>query len=286
MRSSVCASTRRIYLMRVRQMRELDLRCNYKGLRNLFGRFRDGRGSSELRQFLYAVEWHRDCKEKKPLSRGKEKRPKRLLKGRRYLCAVALPRGAILWDQLRDLLQWMTSRNAPVAELEDMLIVWGTGLRTSQLAGLTADKFSIRQHAVVLTIDKIHDPQRNMRDRALVETRVCHPYVAALLATRLESRRAADGRLALVCPEWVSALANAWVQQGARALGWTRNLCWDGAHCLRHGVAAEVMPQGVDAVQAVLGQASVSCALHYGRSNAERLAMRRRERKRRGRRGD
>ena len=187
--SGLSPATLRNYRSRVVEMRALGLRRNYEGLEDLLSQFRDGRSPAALSQFYYAVRWHRDLTNKRAFTWRQEKRLKRLLQGRNRMHTDSRPRGAIPWDKLCALVRWMQERGASAETLEDLLIVWGTGLRTSQVGTVTVKDFAIRPDAVVMRVDKIHDPHRNMRARARRETRYCQQHIIATLTARLRRHR-------------------------------------------------------------------------------------------------
>ncbi len=186
-------------------------------------------------------------------------------------------RGAITWNLLTVILEELQLRDPRFSLMHRRAIIvcWATGLRTCQMSTVRARMFKQENDGTIsLTIPKIHDPKEKSRGGPpKMEDRVVEAHGTEVLRIFLQCRSGHETLLPVGL--WKPAQINQWIQLAAQARPdvFDPNLLWDGAHCLRHGVATDVL-QSTNDVRAVLkvtGQATTQMGRWYGRSTASRL---------------
>ena len=186
-------------------------------------------------------------------------------------------RGAITWHLLTVILDELQQRIPRFSQLQRRAIIlcWATGLRTCQMPTVRTRMFTQHDDGTIsLTIQKIHDPKEKSRGGPpKMEYRVVESHGTEILRIFLQCR-GSDETL-LPAGTWKKNQINEWIQLVTRARPdlFDPNLLWDGAHCLRHGVATEVMQSTnkVSEVLKVTGQAATQMGRWYGRGTAARL---------------
>lgn len=189
-------------------------------------------------------------------------------------------RGAITGDLLTFLLD--TLRAAPYnigLDVErSILLCWCCALRTSQMPKVCPNDFTLEDDGnITLRLTKIHDPTLAARGGVpRVEVRTVAKRGLGVL--RLFLRGALNKKEPLF-PKgvWMPTRVNKWVKEIARANPdrFDPDLEWDGAHCFRHGIAAETLSKTgkIAEVVKVTGHRSEWMAGKYARTNATRKAQ-------------
>ncbi len=182
-------------------------------------------------------------------------------------------RGAIDMSKLDELTWFLhTKKKRSAGEIRAIIACWATALRTSQMSTVCAGDFHLNEAGTgyILTLAKIHDPKlwATRGGRPRIEVRDVHEIGTPIIAEAIAGK-AKDTPL---WPQWKPRVVCRLIQECAVHCGWPPELKWNGAHCLRHGVAAEVFfRKGIGAAAKVTGHVGY-CVKRYIESNERRLA--------------
>lgn len=271
-RASVKPRTRAGYESRLRTLRAAGCKPSYKGLLKMIQR-KDGTKAVSLGNTRSAVTWYRQVHGLDPLTPAQLTHIRTCLRGRRRLMAPTREKGAIDFDHLQQLLEFMKSRPARWSDEDrrNIKIAWGTALRTSQMQKLRRRHFIRVGDEWALRIAEQHNPRAGDRDAPRMRTAVVHQKVQVTLELHLPSLQPND----LVSPHWNAERYNRLIKEAAEELGWDDKLAWKGVHQLRHGVAVDLAEhEGLDAARALTGHrrpaAPVGTVGRYAATNEAR----------------
>ena len=235
---SVCESTRRSYMSHLRTHHLLGYPQTYDGLMSRI-LLLDTTACGALEALRSAMQWALRVRGAPPMTEEQLETIRRRLRARRQMLGVTAKRGAITWDLLVELIGWLVNtKRGTLEQRRELIIAWGTGLRSNQVQTLRRHHFSRVNGKWVVTLDENHNPRRLDHDNARQMVQTVEDRVQSILDAFLPTLKDDE----LVCPEWTRKVPvyREWIKAGAAALKWPDELKWVGVHQLRHGVAVEV----------------------------------------------